>query len=864
MRRTVRIVAGVVLAACLAFAGAELALALGSPAASFTFTPTAPVAGQTVSFTNASQVDPAFPGDTLNYVWDFGDTLTSASTNPTHAYTTPGVYTVTLQADEFTFTTPNGTATTTAAVTVAPVTPPANDSWANAFTVSGDFGSTNGRNLGATTEAGEPLSLVQAGVDTGKTVWWKWVAPRTARYKFDTVNSDFDTTLGIFTGSSVAGLTEVASNDESPLANGTSLASFNAVAGATYYVQVGGLDDHFRPVFDGTIQLFWNIDNDAFANAFGLDGDNGSLDQTNLYSTIQTGEPTTVFDPAIVGNTNWFTWSPTVSGTASFSLSGGFNAALGVYTGSVIDGLTSVTSASGATPLTVNFAAVADTIYYIQVGTADAAPGSFTLSRTLTPPNGSLTGLVLDGNGAGVVGVLVRACLTGTCTNTTSGARGAYSFLTLTPGKYVVHALPSGLMLLAAQATPTVTPNGAISGVILRLATSGFVSAPDGPKIFRVNGCTGGSLHYVVKGDNVTLGSGDVDDGAGSTPVDGVYSIDLSALTIGHPTVLEVDSTITCPNSTIESQTGLLFTDPSGTVVDDSAGGAVLAGATVTLLDSNGNAIPSNDPRLSSSTASNPETSDANGAWAWDVTPGTYRVGATKQNCGSTTSGTLTVTANNPAAGVVLHLSCTTSTPTPPGFPPTATPPPSGLPNPTKDSANVIPISGTVLVNGIPLPVAKQVPFGSIIDATHGIVAVTTLGPTGKLQTAYLYGGIFQLLLAPDGVTLFLLVQGDFSVCNTTRTPKKRHVQGVSAVVVTAKTKDSKTVVRALWGTGKGSFRTTGRYSSATVRGTLWYVADRCDGTYTQVNQGVVTVVDLARNTTLTVHTGHSVLVRPK
>ena len=28
-----------------------------------------------------------------------------------------------------------------------------------------------------------------------------------------------------------------------------------------------------------------------------------------------------------------------------------------------------------------------------------------------------------------------------------------------------------------------------------------------------------------------------------------------------------------------------------------------------------------------------------------------------------------------------------------------------------------------------------------------------------------------------------------------------------------------------LWGSGKGKFRTTGKYSAATVRGTIWLVA---------------------------------------
>jgi hypothetical protein len=299
----------------------------------------------------------------------------------------------------------------------------------------------------------------------------------------------------------------------------------------------------------------------------------------------------------------------------------------------------------------------------------------------------------------------------------------------------------------------------------------------------------------------------------------------------------------------------------------------------VTLLDAAGNPIPSGDPRLSSATSANPETSDARGAWAWDVAPGTYRVSATKTDCGTTTSAPLTVTPANPVSNVVLHLACTV--PTPPGFPPTTTPtaptnpptPPTTLPDPVAGvNFNVIPISGTVLVDGAVLPSGQQIPFGADIDATNGIVSITTIGPDGKPQTAFFYGGEFVLTLDPDGVTSLVLKGGNFTVCSgvsarkvkvkgkkDTHASKKRKTQSAAVAMAT-----SKTVIRALWSTGKGHFRTKGRYSSATVRGTLWYHADRCDGTYTQVNQGVVTVLDFVRNKTLTVRAGHSVLVRPK
>ena len=55
---------------------------------------------------------------------------------------------------------------------------------------------------------------------------------------------------------------------------------------------------------------------------------------------------------------------------------------------------------------------------------------------------------------------------------------------------------------------------------------------------------------------------------------------------------------------------------------------------------------------------------------------------------------------------------------------------------------------------------------------------------------------------------------------------------------------------RKLWGDGKGTFRTDGQFSSATVRGTSGSCIDRCAGTLTQVVRGSVTVRDLSSTRT--------------
>jgi hypothetical protein len=70
-------------------------------------------------------------------------------------------------------------------------------------------------------------------------------------------------------------------------------------------------------------------------------------------------------------------------------------------------------------------------------------------------------------------------------------------------------------------------------------------------------------------------------------------------------------------------------------------------------------------------------------------------------------------------------------------------------------------------------------------------------------------------------------------------------------------------VLALLRGNGKGRFRTQGRYSSASVRGTRWVTADRCDGTFTYVEQGEVAVYDIPRRRTIILTAGHSYLARP-
>lgn len=67
-----------------------------APLASFSFTPSSPVAGEPVSFTGGSDPD----GDSVTRLWAFGDGATDTGPTPSHTYANAGNYTATLTATD--------------------------------------------------------------------------------------------------------------------------------------------------------------------------------------------------------------------------------------------------------------------------------------------------------------------------------------------------------------------------------------------------------------------------------------------------------------------------------------------------------------------------------------------------------------------------------------------------------------------------------------------------------------------------------------------------------------------------------------------------------------------------------------------
>ena len=120
--------------------------------------------------------------------------------------------------------------------------PPPNDNFAFAQVITGCSGSVTGTNAGSTHEPGEPEHLLNGEGGT-HSVWYQWQSPFNGSVTFDTIGSNYDTALAIYTGSPVNNLVNIGRNDDiEPIVIQTSRLSFNASAGTLYKIAVDGFN----------------------------------------------------------------------------------------------------------------------------------------------------------------------------------------------------------------------------------------------------------------------------------------------------------------------------------------------------------------------------------------------------------------------------------------------------------------------------------------------------------------------------------------------------------------------------------------------------------------------------------------------
>jgi subtilisin family serine protease len=264
---------------------------------------------------------------------------------------------------------------------------PFNDSFAAAAALAGGSVTVRSSNRLATTETGEPL---HAGVPgSANTLWWKWTAPSGGGlFSVNLAGSDFDTLVGIYTGTALTNLTEVAGNDNSSSTVTTSRAVFTATGGTQYYIGVAGKTAAASGLV--RLQISESPVNDSFERATIIPATTKTVTGTLVSASRQDGEPQHAGQPG--GASVWWVWTAPSNRQVTLRVEGsGINTLLAVYTGRTLGSLVPIVSnddwLGSSLRSEVSFIAQPDEIYYIAVDAKTAATGPITLTLAAPPRN---------------------------------------------------------------------------------------------------------------------------------------------------------------------------------------------------------------------------------------------------------------------------------------------------------------------------------------------------------------------------------------------------------------------------------------------------------------------------------------------
>jgi hypothetical protein len=280
---------------------------------------------------------------------------------------------------------------------------------------------------------------------------------------------------------------------------------------------------------------------------------------------------------------------------------------------------------------------------------------NFAVWHTSLPRLGSISGRVLGPNDVPVQGARVRACRTGhgTCyLSSPTNAQGFYQINGLPDGQYRVTANPpAGSQLLSATIGPlTISAGASLTGQDIHLIK--IIIPPDGTFITPIEGeneglpsvhwrkvltlhsagCPGGAASYEILQDEVVFRNGSMTE---NPPLSGKYVGTIQPL---HPRngYALIRITILCPSGLPEVIDFPIYIDPSGTV--RTVEGDPIQNATVTLYYFDGTVgdfavVPDQDAVMSPANRTNPDLTDEEGYFGWDVLAGLYKVRAEKAGC---------------------------------------------------------------------------------------------------------------------------------------------------------------------------------------------------------------------------------------
>ncbi len=253
----------------------------------------------------------------------------------------------------------------------------------------------------ATAEPFEPAH--DPRVQPSHSLWWNYTPAADTFLTVDTLGSEFDTLLSIYTGASLAELVPLARSDDDPaLGNGWSRIRLKVTQGTTYYLAA----DSVLPVVSGllTVTTAQHLlsagayaENDCFATPSVLSNavTSGSAvvaGERYLYTTAELSEP--AHGGRLASHSLWWLYTAATNGVFSIDMAGSTcNPVCAVYQGDSLGALVPVAGVRGVNTMT--FPVVQSATYRMAVdGATDTGTLQFNwrFSEGPSPANDAFAG----------------------------------------------------------------------------------------------------------------------------------------------------------------------------------------------------------------------------------------------------------------------------------------------------------------------------------------------------------------------------------------------------------------------------------------------------------------------------------------